>query len=90
MPRDRLHKILQDLRAELETTEALNEVDKSLLAGVVDNIRSAIEEDGSEDSPDGSILNVLDDAALHFESEHPRLTKALFQISEVLRSAGLS
>ena len=89
MPRERLHKILKDLRAELEVTEALTDEDRAHLSGVVDQIRNALDE-SSGDNDDDSVLAVIDDAALHFEAEHPRLTKTLYQISEVLRSAGLT
>jgi hypothetical protein len=85
---ERLQKILQDLRSELSTTEALTEKDRSLLTGVVDQIRGVLSEHPS--NGDESVLAVIDEAALHFEAVHPRLTKTLYQISELLRSAGLS
>jgi hypothetical protein len=90
MPRQRLHKILEELRDELDATEALTENDRNKLIGVVDQIRETVGDKGEVDSDDLSLLDALDDAALHFEAEHPRLTKTLYQISEVLRSAGLT
>lgn len=89
MSHERLNNILQDLSTELSTTEALTDEDRSQLAGVVDQIRRVLDESPGENGDD-SVLTVIDDAALHFEAEHPRLTKTLYQISELLRSAGLS
>ncbi|HUF09016.1 MAG TPA: DUF4404 family protein [Rhodothermales bacterium] len=90
MPRERLHKILQDLRRELDSTEALTDQDRSMLSGVVDRIRDTIDDSEGSKSENGSVLDSLDSAALHFEAEHPLLTKTLYQISEILRSAGLT
>ncbi|MGA7305536.1 MAG: DUF4404 family protein [Rhodothermales bacterium] len=88
MSHERLQKILQDLRSELGTAEALTEKDRSLLTGVVDQIRGVLSE--YPPGEDESVLAVIDEAAIHFEAEHPRLTRTLYQISELLRSAGLS
>jgi hypothetical protein len=90
VPRERLHKILQDLRRELDSTEALTEQDRSMLSGVVDRIRDTIDDSDGSKSENGSVLDSLDSVALHFEAEHPLLTKTLYQISEILRSAGLT
>lgn len=89
MPHERLNKILNDLRAELSRAETLTDEDRSHLSGVVDQIRNVLD-DSTDENEEESVLAVIDDAALHFEAEHPRLTKTLYQISELLRSAGLS
>lgn len=90
MPKERLHKILDDLRAELKSTEALAEDDRSRLRNVVNQIQSALDVPDESEDDDGSLLDALDDAALHFEAEHPKLTRTLYQISELFRSAGLA
>lgn len=90
MPQERLHKILDDLRDELQSSDAFAEEDRVRLHGVVNQIQSALEESGESEKGDDSLLAALDDAALHFETEHPRLTKTLYQISELFRSAGLT
>jgi len=90
MSSDRLHSILQALREELSSAGTLSAEDRALLGGVVTQIRDTIGEEGEVDTDDHSLIETLDNAALHFESEHPRLTDTLYQISELLRSAGLS
>ena len=90
MPKERLQKILHDLSQELESTEALTERDRSMLSNVVVQIRDAIDDSAGPKSENGTVLDSLDSAALHFEAEHPLLTKTLYQISEILRSAGLT
>lgn len=90
MSSERLHTILKDLQAELGAAETLSNEDRDMLTGVVDQIHSALGESQADEPEEGSILSTLDDAALHFEAEHPRLTETLYKISELFRSAGLT
>lgn len=76
-----LHDILEDV-AEVDTDA------KNALQLVATDIQSILEQE-SADQNWFHIRQRWRDAVLHFESQHPRLTQILDQITGVLANAGI-
>jgi hypothetical protein len=82
-----LTSLLQQLRAELNKTKAVDQQGRELLRGLDSDIRSLLER--SEDDSDDSLLERLQDSIDYFETTHPRLTQALSQLLNALNNAGI-
>jgi hypothetical protein len=79
--------LLQQLRAELNRTKAVDQQGRELLRGLDTDIRSLLER--SEDDSDDTLLERLQDSIDYFETTHPRLTQALSQLLNALNNAGI-
>jgi hypothetical protein len=86
--KQRLHKLLEELHTELGTAEALDEQAKDKLRGIAQEIEGAVGPD--EDKGLGSdAMNQLEEAAVGFQAEHPRLAGILGQIADTLAKLGI-
>ena len=89
MPRDELGRLLEDLNAQLEQADALDEADRAALAHLQNRIGSALAgDDGDADAQVGqgdSISDLVD----RFETSHPTLTMTLGRIMDALNKLGI-
>ena len=86
--KQRLQKLLEELQTELGSTDALDDQAKEQLRGIAQEIEGAVGPD--EDKGLGSdSMNQLEQAAVGFQSEHPRLAGILAQITDTLSKLGI-
>jgi hypothetical protein len=86
--KQRLQKLLEELHTELGSTDTLDDQAKEQLRGIAQEIEGAVGPD--EDKSLGSdAMNQLEQAAVGFESEHPRLAGILSQITDALSKLGI-
>lgn len=89
MPREQLHRTLDELHRQLESTADIDASARDHLQAAMQDIRRALAE--SAPSPAGSpptMVDRLNESIDHFEQDHPRLTQTLVQLIEALRRAG--
>lgn len=86
MPKEELGRLLEDLAAQLETADELDEGDRAALEHLQLRIAAALaDEGGAEEGP----AEVIGDLVDRFESSHPTLTMTLGRIMDALNKLGI-
>ena len=88
MADNNLSKLLEQLHAELDHTEAVDDKGRELLRALNTDIEKLLERSESGESDD-SLLERLQESIDHFEITHPALTSALSNIVSILNNAGI-
>ena len=87
MPREALRESLTKLHTELESVENLDEDTHALLRRVADDIEKVLEEEQAVEAPPRRAH--LDEIALRFEADHPRLAGILGELADTLAKLGI-
>ena len=86
--KQRLNQLLEELHTELGSAKALDQQAKEQLRDIAREIEGAVGPD--EDKGLGSeAMNQLEEAAVGFESEHPRLAAVVHNIVDTLGKMGI-
>ena len=86
--KQRLNELLTELHDELGSAAELDQQAKEKLRGIAREIEGAVGPD--EDKGLGAeAMNHLEEAAVDFQSEHPRLAGILSQITDTLAKLGI-
>ncbi|MBW2279474.1 MAG: DUF4404 family protein [Deltaproteobacteria bacterium] len=89
MEKRHLEELLESLHRELGDADTVDEDSRSLLHGMMDEIRQALERSG-EDADGGSPINRrLQEIALRFETDHPRIAATISQLTDSLAKLGI-
>ena len=88
MPEKDLTQLLEELHAELGSTQAVDEKGRELLRALNADIQNLLERSDAGDSED-SLLERLQESIDHFEATHPTLTSTLSHIMTALNNAGI-
>ena len=86
--KQRLQKLLEELHTELGSADALDDQAKEQLRGIAQEIEGAVGPD-EDKRLGGEALNQLEEAAVDFEVDHPRLAGILGQITDTLAKLGI-
>ncbi|QEG36582.1 DUF4404 family protein [Bythopirellula goksoeyrii] len=78
---------LEQLRAELAASSALDEGSHEQLQSLINDIERAVDAPPSED--EGILSGEVQDLVLKFETEHPQITSALNQVASALANLGI-
>ena len=92
MPKEQLRQRSEELLEELEQTDAIDADARDRLAGVLAEIRGAVDGktgDGDEGDEDESLVDRLNEATRHFEESHPTLTAMVGRIADSLSNLGI-
>ena len=93
VPREQLANRIQELLDELEGVETADPAARERLAQVLDDIRSAVaqseEEKEAESGESESLRARFDEAARHFEENHPTLTAVIGRVADSLANLGI-
>jgi len=92
MPRERLQRLLAELRQELAEENVLDAESRAALRRLSDRIDQDAAGAGKtrdQDTASESPLAELNDATLRLESRHPRLAQLLGQIGDTLGKLGI-
>lgn len=87
MDRPRLQRLLEDIRAELADARKLDDESRRTLHELADELErlAGREEEGAF----AAMPDRLREAMLRFETEHPRLSALLGQVSDTLGKLGI-
>ena len=87
MTEKKLTKLLEQLRNELASTQAVDETGRDLLRALNTDIEKLL--DRTEAESDDSLLERLQKTIDHFEVTHPTLTSTLSHLLTALNNAGI-
>ncbi len=88
MPREELGRLLEDLAAQLERADSLDDRERAALAELQARIGAALAESESAEAPADAgegIADLID----RFENSHPTLTMTLGRIMDALNKLGI-
>ena len=88
MPREALRENLTRLHTELESVENLDEELHTLLRRVANDIEKVLGEEEPAEEPHPRRAQ-LDEIALKFEADHPRLASVLGELADTLAKLGI-
>jgi hypothetical protein len=86
VPRERLQRHLEQLRAELGSAGELDVETRALLEEVAVDIEQALHEDTFQPS---TFAERLEASALEFEADHPALARVLREVTDALAKLGV-
>ena len=90
MTDENLRKLLEQLRTELEQTQAVDEKGQELLRDVNADIRGLLDRTGADIAQvDESTLQRIQTTIDHFEVTHPTITMTLSEVMTILSNAGI-
>ncbi len=84
-----LRQLLEQLHAELEHTDSVDETGDELLRHLDADIRNLLKRSGAQVEADEPMLERLQDAIDHFEATHSKLTTVLSEMMNILNNAGI-
>ena len=87
MEKPELLETLAKLHAELAEAETVDDETRKMLTALTDDIERLSDEENGETA--GQVSKQVNDMILQFETEHPRLTAALNQVSAALANLGI-
>lgn len=85
MNQDRLRRILEQLHAELASTDAVDAPLRDRLRRLQRDVRDAL----ATETPPASLRERLEDGVAHFEASHPTLASRLAEVIDTLALYGL-
>jgi hypothetical protein len=85
-----LHKLIEELHAEIQNTRTVDEKGQELLVHLESDIRRLLAQNGELAAPvHPSTLRRMEESLDHFEVTHPTLTIMLSKLLEALSTAGI-
>lgn len=88
MTEKNLTQLLEQLRHELSSAQAVDDKGRELLRALNADIQNLLDRSDDAESND-KLLDRLQDTIDHFETSHPTLTAALSQMLNSLSNAGI-
>ena len=92
MPKERLKQMLEELHAELASTDTVDTDDRALMVTVLDDLKVKLDGDageGDEDADEPSITDRLRESMERFEGEHPTLSESVMRVIDQLAKLGI-
>jgi hypothetical protein len=84
-----LHKQLQSLHTELSRADTIDRDSRDLLVTVLNDISRLIDPSKPNPESERSLTERLDEVAVQFEAEHPKLSTAIRRVVDTLAKAGI-
>ena len=84
-----LRQMLEELHAELQRADALDESARTLLQSVLSDIEDVLERAPAAGGRSGTITARLREAVSAFEVTHPALTEAVGRVADALAKMGI-
>jgi hypothetical protein len=88
MEKQRLLKMLEQLRAELAQTDRIDVETSGELEKLIDDLERALEQGDEEMAEDVEPVSGLRDMLLKYEVEHPQLSAAIGRVADALAAMG--
>lgn len=89
MTDNKLSTLLEQLHAELDSTEAVDEKGRELLRDLNADIQELLKRSDGTEADDDSLLERWQEYIDHFEVTHPTLTATLSHLMTALNNAGI-
>lgn len=89
MPEQHLRQMLEQLHAELQRTDKIDDRSRELLKSVTDDIEDLLERKPKPGAQPESIIERLREAVITFEKTHPTLTEAIGGVADALARMGI-
>lgn len=90
MDEEKLRKLLEQLREEIDNSQNVDEKGKTLLKNTRADIDSYLRNrEGHSSLAHPTITERLEEAIAHFEATHPALTSTLTELLNILSNAGI-
>ncbi len=85
-----LREHLEELHSQLESTEAVDDRSRELLAEILGDIQTLLDRSGEapDDEPEG-LVERLREATRNFEESHPTLAAAVGRVANALSNLGI-
>ena len=80
---------IKALHADLSVVETVDTVDRELLMTLLGDITRVLERTSGGTTDEHTLVERLDELAVHFEAEHPSLGAALRRVVDALSKAGI-
>jgi len=84
-----LRQLLEQLHAEIQVTDTIDDRSRELLRGVLGEIEDLLERKQKQGTRPESIIERLRGAVKSFEKTHPTLTEAIGKVADALSSIGI-
>jgi len=88
MEKEKLDKLIDELHAQLDRAETLDDESRAALRQSAQELRARSER-GNDDEADKSLLDRLNEAVVQFEGTHPELALAITQVITALVDIGV-
>jgi hypothetical protein len=89
MESEKLNQLITRLHEELSAADSLDDVSRSQLQGLTGDIERLTSAAESDRDYRASATSQLEDAALRFESEHPKLSLVIGELMDALGKLGI-
>jgi DNA repair exonuclease SbcCD ATPase subunit len=89
MRNQHLRQMLEQLHAELQRADTIDDRSRELLRGVLDDIEDLLERKQKRGTQPESIIERLREAVRTFETTHPTLTNAIGGVADALAKMGI-
>ena len=84
-----LRQLLEQLHAEIQVTDTIDDRSRELLRGVLGEIEDLLERKQKQGTRPESIIERLRGAVKSFEKTHPTLTDAIGRVADALAAIGI-
>ncbi|MFP5358118.1 MAG: DUF4404 family protein [Gammaproteobacteria bacterium] len=88
MSDDRLHTVLEQLRAEVERLGTSDPAGRARLQALIEDLEGQLDA-AADESSQADLLDSLPDTLRQLEVEYPRLTAILGRVASTLSSMGI-
>ena len=89
MEREKLRQLIGDLHRELSGTDSIDADSRVLLEQLSGDIENLVSTDEPTQKHRDTATAQLEDAAIRFETEHPKLSMVLGEIMDALGKLGI-
>jgi predicted component of type VI protein secretion system len=89
MRQPHLRQTLEQLHAELQRADTIDDRSRALLQSVLSDIEALLERNQKRGTQPESIIEQLRDAVRAFETTHPTLTNAINGVADALAKMGI-
>lgn len=89
MDKKHLRSIIDNLHRELASADSIDEESRALLQELAQDVEKLAGDAGEADGGHATTAGQLQNAALRFESEHPKLSMALGEVIDALSKLGI-
>lgn len=80
---------LSHAQQTLEQMQSVSSAERELLIAMLADITRLLGQPGEDGTENSSLIDRLDELAVHFEAEHPSLGAALRRVVDALGKAGI-
>ena len=89
MAREKLQRLIASLHEELGSAESVDDESRVMLQQLIHDLQNLAEDEAPSEESQESASGQLENAALKFESDHPKVSMILGEIMDTLGKLGI-